>query len=105
MLDLACVQLALNDISPSSHVLATVNALSMTVNSGVRAVTPVAFTSLFAVGVKWGWADGHLIWFVLVGIALPLVVASWYLPKAAEGNYGKTKTKVGAEEEEGGGGA
>ncbi|KAK5692092.1 hypothetical protein LTR97_011266 [Elasticomyces elasticus] len=96
----ACVQLALNDISPSSTVLATVNALALTVNSGVRAFAPVAFTSLFAVGVKWGWADGHLIWFVLIGIALGLNVACWFLPKAAEGNYGRGK-KVGDGEEEG----
>ncbi|KAK5709913.1 hypothetical protein LTR17_019361 [Elasticomyces elasticus] len=95
----ACVQLALNDISPSSTVLATVNALALTVNSGVRAFAPVAFTSLFAVGVKWGWADGHLIWLVLIVIALGLNVACWFLPKAAEGNYGKVK-KVGDEEEE-----
>ncbi|KAK4893342.1 hypothetical protein LTR27_008238 [Elasticomyces elasticus] len=95
----ACVQLALNDISPSSTVLATVNALALTVNSGVRAFAPVAFTSLFAVGVKWGWADGHLIWLVLIVIALGLNVACWFLPKAAEGNYGRGK-KVGDGEEE-----
>ncbi|KAK0254924.1 hypothetical protein B0A54_13360 [Friedmanniomyces endolithicus] len=87
----ACVQLALNDISPSSAVLATVNALALTVNSGIRAFTPVAFTSLYAVGVKWGWADGHLIWFVLIAVALALYVDCWFLPAAAEGNYGRKK--------------
>ncbi|KAK0263572.1 hypothetical protein LTR35_017549 [Friedmanniomyces endolithicus] len=87
----ACVQLALNDISPSSAVLATVNALALTVNSGIRAFTPVAFTSLYAVGVKWGWADGHLIWFVLIAVAVALYVDCWFLPKAAEGNYGRKK--------------
>ncbi|KAK0303787.1 hypothetical protein LTR01_007873 [Friedmanniomyces endolithicus] len=87
----ACVQLALNDISPSSAVLATVNALALTVNSGIRAFTPVAFTSLYAVGVKWGWADGHLIWFVLIAVALALYVDCWFLPAAAEGNFGRKK--------------
>lgn len=59
----------------------------------------MAFTSLFAVGVKWGWADGHLIWFVLIAIALGLFVASWFLPKAAEGNYGKKKVVAEGQDE------
>lgn len=91
----ACVQLALNDVSPSKQVLGTVNALALTVNSGVRAVAPAAFTSLYAVGVKWGWADGHLAWFVLVAIALGLSWAAWNLPQAAEGR----PEKKGREEE------
>ncbi|KAK4540617.1 hypothetical protein LTR36_009047 [Oleoguttula mirabilis] len=85
----ACVQLCINDISPSSTVLATVNALSLTVNSGVRAFAPVAFTSIYAAGVKLGWADGHLIWFFLVAIALALNVAVYFLPERAEGRYKK----------------
>ena len=51
----------------------------------------MAFTSLYAVGVKWGWADGHLIWFVLIAVAVALYVDCWFLPKAAEGNYGRKK--------------
>lgn len=88
----ACVQLCLNDISPSSNVLATVNALALTVNSGVRAVAPVAFTSLFAAGVKLGWADGHLVWFFLVAIAAGLNVALYWLPEKAEGRYEKPQS-------------
>ncbi|KAK5117499.1 hypothetical protein LTR85_008884 [Meristemomyces frigidus] len=85
----ACVQLCINDVSPSSTVLATVNALALTVNSGVRAFAPVAFTSIYAAGVKLGWADGHLIWFFLVAIALALNVAIYFLPEKAEGRYKK----------------
>ncbi|KAK5109581.1 hypothetical protein LTR62_006932 [Meristemomyces frigidus] len=83
----ACIQLAINDIAPSSHVLATVNALALAVNSGVRAFAPVVFTSLFAVGVKSQWADGHLVWVVLFVLAVGLHVACWFLPKQAEGRY------------------
>lgn len=88
----------MNDISPSSNVLATVNALALTVNSGVRAVAPVAFTSIYAVGVRLQWADGHLIWFVLVAIALGLNVAIYFLPAQAEGRYKKPKQRQNDED-------
>ncbi|KAF2767890.1 MFS general substrate transporter [Teratosphaeria nubilosa] len=86
----ACVQLAINDISPSSTVLATVNALSLTVASAVRAFSPIVFTSIYAVGVKSGWADGQLIWFVLVAAALGLNVAVAFLPNKADGRYDRS---------------
>ena len=89
----ACVQLCLNDISPSSSVLATVNALALMVTSGVRAIAPVAFTSLYATGVKRGWADGQLIWFFLVALALGLNLAVYFLPEKAEGRYKKPAHK------------
>ncbi|KAK4555355.1 hypothetical protein LTR86_007652 [Recurvomyces mirabilis] len=83
----ACVQLAINDVAPSSQVLATVNALALAVNSGVRAFAPVVFTSLFAVGIKSQWADGHLIWVILFVLAIGLHIACWFLPAQAEGKY------------------
>lgn len=93
MHNLACVQLCINDISPSSAVLATVNALALTVNSGVRAFAPVAFTSLYAVGVRTRWADGHLIWFVLILVTSALNVALYFLPAKAEGWYDKEEVE------------
>lgn len=98
----ACVQLCLNDISPSPHVLATVNALALTVNSGVRAVAPAAFTSLYAVGVKSGWADGHAIWFLLVALALMANVIVRFIPESAEGRpEQRRKASDGDEEDDG----
>ncbi|KAK3700392.1 hypothetical protein LTR37_016003 [Vermiconidia calcicola] len=85
----ACVQLCINDISPSATVLGTLNALALTLSSGVRAFAPVVATSIFAAGVKWGFADGHLIWFILIIWAALLNVACYYLPAAAEGNLKK----------------
>ncbi|WPG98786.1 Hypothetical protein R9X50_00158200 [Acrodontium crateriforme] len=79
----ACVQLCINDISPSPEVLATVNSLALTVNSAMRAVTPVAATSLFAVGVKLQWADGHLVWFFIIALAAGLNIAFPFLPERA----------------------
>ncbi|RMY82407.1 hypothetical protein D0864_02232 [Hortaea werneckii] len=83
----ACVQLCLNDISPSSTVLATVNALGLTVSSAVRAFAPVAFTSIYAAGVKGQILDGHLIWALLIVLTLGLNILCFFLPRAAEGRY------------------
>ena len=82
---LACTQLFINDISPSKSVLATLNALALTVGSAVRAFTPALFTSIFALGVKIQWADGHLVWVFLVAIGVLLNVPMYFLPERAEG--------------------
>ncbi|KAI7253652.1 MFS general substrate transporter [Hortaea werneckii] len=83
----ACVQLCLNDISPSSTVLATVNALGLTLSSAVRAFAPVAFTSIYAAGVKGQILGGHLIWALLIVLTLGLNILCFFLPRAAEGRY------------------
>ena len=95
----ACVQLCLNDISPSPTVLATVNALALSLNSGVRAVAPALFNSIFATGVKIGWADGHLVWFILVALALALNIPVYFLPEAAQGRPIKQKKTNTSEED------
>jgi len=87
----ACIQLALNDIAPNHHVLGTLNAIALTVNSGLRAVAPVAFTSIFASGVKLRILDGHLIWIVLVAMAVLLTFGVRVLPEKAEGDLKKQK--------------
>ncbi|KAK5164294.1 uncharacterized protein LTR77_009989 [Saxophila tyrrhenica] len=93
----AAIQLCINDIAPSSSVLATLNALALTINSGVRAFAPVVGTSIFASGIKWGFADGHLAWLVLIAWGLVLNVVCWYLPEAAEGRP-KPRAKAGDED-------
>ena len=65
------------------------NALALTVNSGVRAFAPVLGTSLFATGVKWGWAHGHLAWIILVILSVLFIIPMYYLPEAAEGKVKK----------------
>ena len=88
----ACVQLFINDISPSPQVLGTVNALALTVTSGVRAFAPILFTSIFATGIKIDWADGHLIWFLIVALTLGIAVSSHFLPDVVEGKVSKRTT-------------
>lgn len=94
------MQLFVNDISPSPTVLATVNALSLTVNSAVRAASPALFTSIYAWGVKKQWADGHLVWFILIAIALLVNVSVYFIPEQAEGRPEK-KVKAQANEDDG----
>ncbi|KAJ5604867.1 hypothetical protein N7510_010021 [Penicillium lagena] len=78
------IQLALNDISPSPKVLGTLNALALTGVSGLRAVCPAFFTSVFAVGARTQLAGGYAIWILLVLIASGLSLAARYLPEPRE---------------------
>lgn len=84
-MNLAAVQLALNDIAPNHASLGTLNALALTVVSGIRTIGPALFTSIFAAGVKKQILNGHLIWPVLIGIALMGPIGIRWLPKKAEG--------------------
>jgi len=79
------VQLALNDIAPSPQTLGTLNALALTLVSGLRAVAPALFASIFATGARTQILDGYLVWYVLVLLALALTVTVRWLPEKAEG--------------------
>ncbi|OTB00181.1 hypothetical protein M426DRAFT_66382 [Hypoxylon sp. CI-4A] len=81
------VQLALNDVSPSPATLGTLNALALTITSGLRAFSPVLFTSLFAVSVKSQLLWGYLIWLVLVILAAGFTISTRFLPAASEKDY------------------
>lgn len=96
----ACIQLCLNDIAPSPDTLATLNAVALTINCGMRAIAPVGMASLYAVGIKGGWFDGHLGWIVLTFMGLLLNVSVRWLPAKAEGDL-HHKTKPSDEEVEG----
>ena len=82
---IAGVQLALNDISPSPSTLGTLNALALTLTSGIRCVGPAIFTSIFAAGARTQFMDGHLVWLVMVIIALVGSYTLRWLPEEAEG--------------------
>lgn len=82
----ACIQLCLNDIAPSPDTLATLNAVALTINCGMRAIAPVGMASLYAVGIKGGWFHGHLGWIVLTFMGLLLNVSVRWLPAKAEGD-------------------
>jgi hypothetical protein len=86
---LAGVQLAINDISPSPQTMGTLNAVALTLVSGIRAIAPTLFTSVFAVGARTQVLGGYLIWTILVAIALLGSVSVRYLPEKAEGRLKK----------------
>lgn len=92
---LACVQLCINDVSPSPSELATVNALALTLTSAIRAVVPILATSLFAAGVKLRFADGHSFWIVFIPICAALSLTVRILPS----NAGVKVVKAAADEE------
>jgi len=88
------VQLALNDISPNPHTLGTLNALGLTVNSAVRAVTPALFSSLYAFGVRKQILWGQLGIIVLAVLAGGFWVLAQFLPEKAEGRPVKKRDAI-----------
>ncbi|KAI1802659.1 MFS general substrate transporter [Daldinia bambusicola] len=84
------VQLALNDVSPSPVTLGTLNALALTITSGLRAFSPVLFTSLFAISAKYQLLWGYLVWLILVIIAAAFTVSTRFLPAASEKDYDRS---------------
>ncbi|KAF1967397.1 MFS general substrate transporter [Bimuria novae-zelandiae CBS 107.79] len=80
-----CVQLAINDISPSHESFGTLNALSLALQSGLRAVAPAASTALYAIGVKYRIFYGQLFWVVVVVVAIGFIFIVRMLPEKAQG--------------------
>ncbi|KAK5658851.1 hypothetical protein OQA88_1665 [Cercophora sp. LCS_1] len=78
------IQLALNDVSPSPVVLGTLNAVALSLITGVRAVSPAAFSSLFAIGARTQWLSGYAIWVLMMAMGAGFTVACRYLPDYAE---------------------
>jgi MFS family permease len=74
------IQLALNDVSPSPATLGTLNALALTIVSGVRSFSPALFGGLFAVGARTQWLWGYAIWVLMAVISLGFTVVSRYMP-------------------------
>ncbi len=74
------IQLALNDVSPTPATLGTLNALALSVVSGVRAFSPALFAALFAVGARTQVLWGYAIWVLLVVIGLGFTFVSRWMP-------------------------
>ncbi|KAI1313327.1 major facilitator superfamily transporter [Xylaria venustula] len=77
-------QLALNDVSPSHETLGMLNALALTLTSGLRSFSPALFSSLFAIGAGSQFLGGYLIWIILVLLALGFTVSTRFLPETGE---------------------
>ncbi|KAJ9262235.1 hypothetical protein DTO195F2_3622 [Paecilomyces variotii] len=79
-----CIQLAVNDISPSHTTLGTLNAVALALGSGIRAVAPALFSSLFATGVRKQILAGYLPWLILIILALLLAFIMRWFPEKAD---------------------
>ena len=90
------MQLALNDISPSHESFGTLNALSLALQSGLRAVAPAASTALYAIGVKYKILWGQLFWLVIFLVAVGFNFVTRLLPEKARGG---PKAKATQDEE------
>ena len=75
------IQLVLNDVAPEPEVLGTLNAVALTLTSGLRAFLPALFASLFAMSVRSGVLGGHLIWILMVVVAAGFTVVSRWVPE------------------------
>ncbi|KAI0546163.1 major facilitator superfamily transporter [Xylaria curta] len=78
------VQLALNDVSPSHETLGMLNALALTLVSGLRSFSPALFASLFAVGVRNQYLSGYFVWVILFILAAGFTVSTRFLPETSE---------------------
>ena len=74
-------QLALNDVSPNSQVLGTLNAVALTATSAIRAVAPGVSTAVYAVGLRNHILLGHLAWVILIPCAAAFGVCTKWLPE------------------------
>ncbi|XXH00946.1 hypothetical protein Hte_007297 [Hypoxylon texense] len=93
------VQLALNDVSPSPESLGTLNAMALTITSGLRAFSPILFTSLFAIGIKQHILWGYLVWVILTVIAIGFTISTRFLPAASEKDYDRDAVEPEREQE------
>ncbi|KAI0439737.1 major facilitator superfamily transporter [Xylaria telfairii] len=78
------VQLALNDVSPSHETLGMLNALALTLTSGLRSFSPALFASLFAIGAGNQLFYGYFVWVILFILALGFTVSTRFLPETSE---------------------
>lgn len=83
-LSFTAIQLAINEVSPSPAVLGTLNAVGLSLVTGVRAASPAAFSSLFAVGARTQWMWGYAIWVLMCVLGAAYAVVSRYLPDYQE---------------------
>ncbi|EXJ65363.1 hypothetical protein A1O7_01704 [Cladophialophora yegresii CBS 114405] len=78
------IQLVLNDVSPGPEVLGTLNAVALTLVSGLRAFSPALFASLFATSVRSGVLGGHVIWILMVCLAVGFPFLSRWVPEPSK---------------------
>ncbi|KAH7345486.1 major facilitator superfamily domain-containing protein [Rhizoctonia solani] len=75
----SCVAIYVNSSAPSKDSLGTLNGISQTIISIIRAVGPVAATSLFALSVDKNILGGNFVYAILLGMSCMGLCASRWL--------------------------
>ncbi|CEL60269.1 Protein ZINC INDUCED FACILITATOR-LIKE 1 OS=Arabidopsis thaliana GN=ZIFL1 PE=2 SV=1 [Rhizoctonia solani AG-1 IB] len=75
----SCVAIYVNSSAPSKDSLGTLNGISQTIISVIRAIGPAAATSLFSLSVEKKIFGGNFVYAVLLAISLTGVYASRWL--------------------------
>ncbi|KAI5857466.1 MFS general substrate transporter [Durotheca rogersii] len=92
------VQLALNQVCPAKSSLNKLNSMSLSITSGLRAATPAAFNSMFALGVRHNILGGYFVWFVVAALAVGFLFTVSYMPPATDKGGEDDDDERGAEE-------
>ena len=87
------MQLCLIDVNPRSDTLSTLSAVVYTSINAARAVTPAAFSSLYAISVGKQLLGSYLAWVVMVLLTLVLLVMVRWLPERVEGKVKRVESE------------
>lgn len=93
------MSLALNDVSPGHQNLGSLNSIGLTFNSGIRAVTPALFSSLYAYGVTHQILGGQFGIVIIAMFAGGFWVACQFLPKPVDDEPKNMKKDVEQQDE------
>ena len=83
--DLGCIAIFVANSAPSKSSLGTLNGVSQTTISVIRAVGPATATSLFAVSVQKDLLGGWFVYAVLTGVNILGLIASRWLTEEKRG--------------------
>ncbi|KAG9091839.1 hypothetical protein FRC06_000357 [Ceratobasidium sp. 370] len=75
----SCMIIFVTSAAPSKSSLGTLNGISQTTISVIRAIGPATATSLFALSVERNLLGGWFVYAVLIGVNLVGLIASWWL--------------------------
>ena len=76
---IGCMAIYVNSSAPSKDSLGTLNGISQTIISIIRAIGPAAATSLFSLSAEKNILGGHLVYVILLGMVFVGIFASRWL--------------------------
>jgi hypothetical protein len=79
-------QLAVNEAAPSPELLGTLNGIALTIQPGIRAITPTLFSSIYAAGINKHILGGQLGMLILALLAGVFFFVASALPTKSQKN-------------------